>query len=123
MIGMSSGLDEPPSQVLGVPSEGSGAETEDATDAPDQNRTGALLLLGFLAVILLTVGMRIPRPALTLLFCAGLLGFLTFLGGPVLAAAGLVLFAVGYAVRRRDATAPEANSSQLRLAASGPTAG
>ncbi len=123
MIGMSSGLDEPPSRVLGVLSEGSGAETEDVTDAPDQNRAGALLLLGFLAVVLLTVGVRIPQPALTLLFCTGLLGFLTFLGGPVLAAAGLVLSAVGYAVRRRDATADEGNWSQLRPAASGQIAG
>ncbi|MBV8488461.1 MAG: hypothetical protein JO161_09295, partial [Planctomycetaceae bacterium] len=84
LIGMSSGLDEPPARVLGVLSEGSAADTEDVTEAPDRNRAGVLFLLGYLAVILMTVALWIPRPALTLLFCAGLLGLLTFLGGPVL---------------------------------------
>jgi hypothetical protein len=106
LIGMSSGLDEPPSRILGVLAEESGAESETVADVSDQERPRALLLLGFLGAILLTVGVRIPRPATTFLICAGLLGFLTFLGGPVLTSAGFVLCAMGYAARvarRNDA--------------------
>jgi hypothetical protein len=118
LIGMSSGLDEPPSRILGVLSDESGAETQDVTDAPDQGHARAIFLLGFLVAILVTVGVRIPRLATTLVICAGLLGLLTFLDAPVLAAAGFVLFAVGCAARSRDANTAAGNVPLLRQPAS-----
>jgi hypothetical protein len=95
LIGLSSGLNEQPTQINGSFENASSAENE----TPDRARS--TLMLGLLTALGLTALPR-RRPATSsLLILIGLLGMLGFVGGPVAVAAGLALTAAGWADRPR----------------------